>query len=37
MADVIAKLKNIDEEMALSDKINSLTAEVTEELEGMYE
>ena len=37
MADVIAKLKNIDEEMALSDKINTLTAEVTEELEGMYE
>ena len=37
MADVIAKLKNIDEEMALSDKINALTAEVTEELEGMYE
>ena len=37
MADVISKLKNIDEEMALSDKINALTAEVTEELEGMYE
>ena len=37
MADVIAKLKNIDEEMALSDKINALTVEVTEELEGMYE
>lgn len=37
MADVIEKLKNIDEEMALSDKINKLTTEVTEELEGMYE